>query len=549
MNKFFTRFILLLLVIIPFLSGCFDAPKDPVMPTWDVELNLPLVNKTLTLNEILDTRNNPNVGINAGQDSLYFIYVSNLETKATVTDSLKLGVKLIPDTLNLSGTPTDGTVRSSIIYNPDKDYRLLKAEFKSGSFVIDLANTSAFPVNYELVLPGFKKNSDGSVLKISGTMSAGTNKSVETPLKDYTYTELDIIEGANDLVEPYTFQAAPGFYFVGKASASGAFDISFVSKIKSDAITLSRMEGKIKRTTLPYTFQQFGTGFGDEITNFKDALDFENITVSLNAGVFGEMKNIRIIMDSLTLIGYDQHKNGSLFDPLTMQFNSKNYLRDSLSTEENFIRTFDKSNTNVTNFLLHLPKVIKMGSKFSLANIPNTKQVISDRDSFKIVTSINAPVSIKSKNATYKDTLEIEMSADNRTEVQKANTASITLEVENHIPMGLKGSAIFVDKNYKLLFKVHTDEGAFEIDVPPSEVNSSTGFASTPTTQSIKLELTKNEIDLFSQAKYVIAEVFIKSTGSTSSTWGSTFVKIRAKDFIKYKLHGSVNYKVDTEKD
>ncbi len=546
MNKFFTKFILLLLVIIPFLSGCFDTPKDPVMPTWDVELNLPLVDKTLTLTEILDTRNNPNVGINTGSDSLYFIYVSNLETKATVTDSLKLGVQLVPDTLDLSGTSPDGTVRSAVIYNPDRNYHLLKAEFKSGSFTLELKNSTTTAVNYELVLPGFKKVSDGSILKITGQMAAGT-KTIDVPLKDYKYSELTIVEGMNDLTN-YTYQASEGFYFVGKASSAtgGAINISFLSKINSGAITLSRLEGRIKRTTLPYTFQQFGTGFGDEISNFKDALDFENIAVSLNAGIFGEMKNIRIIMDSLTLTGYDQHTNGSLYDPLVMKFGTKNYLRDSLSTEENFIRTYDKSNTNITDFILHLPKVIKMGSKFSLANIPNTTQVISDRDSFKIVSSINAPVSIKSRNATYKDTLEVDISSDNRSEIQKANTASVTLEIENHVPMGLVGSAKFVDANYKTLFSIHTDAGITAIDVPPSQVNSN-GYSSTPTTQNITLALTKNEIDLFSQAKYVIAEVSMKSTGTNNTTWGP-YVKIRAKDFIKYKLHGSVNYKVDTEK-
>lgn len=548
MKKTYSKIILFLLLLIPFVTGCFDSPKEPVMPTWDVELTLPLVNKQLALHEILDTRDNPNIGINGAEDSLYFIYVSDLETKAAVTDSLRLGVQLVPDTLNLSGTPSSGSVKSSIIYNPDKDYHLLKAEFKKGSFSITLSNTSSFPVDYQLILPGFKKKTDGSLLKVTGTMSANNNKTVDVPLQEYAYQELTVVEGLNDLTN-YTFQAAPGFFFVGIASASGAFDISFVSKIKSDAITLSRMEGKIKKTKLPYTFQQFSTGFGDEITNFKDAIDFENIKVSLSANIFGEMDNIKIFMDSLTLVGYDQHLNGTLFDPLTLQFGGKNYLKDSLSTEETFSREYNRVNTNITDFLLHLPKVIKMGSQFSIASIPGVNQKISDRDSFKVVTNINAPLSIKAKNATYKDTLEIEITDNNRDEIKKANNASVTLEIENHIPMGLIGTATFVDANYRTLFKVRTSDGSTSIDVPPSSVSSSTGFASDPTTKSIRLELNSAEIDLFSQAKYVIAEVGMRTTGSSSSAWGTSYVKIRAKDFIKYRLHGSVNYKVDTEKD
>ncbi|HPN39297.1 MAG TPA: hypothetical protein PL041_12925, partial [Melioribacteraceae bacterium] len=513
MQKIGTKIIPLLLGLMTVLTGCFDSPKEPVMPTWDAELNVPLVDKNLALHEIIDTRDNPNLGIDPTADSLYFIYVSNLETKARITDSLKMDMKLVPDTLNLSGQASGGEVKSAIIYNPDKQYHLLKAEFKSGTFLITLNNSSTFPVNYQLILPGFKKKSDGSVLKITGTVSASTKKNVEIPLKDYNYAELNIAAGLNDLTEPYTFQAAPGFYFVGIASATGAFEISFASEIKSGTITISRMEGQIKRTSLPFSSQQFSTGFGDEITNFKDAIDFENITVNVTQSIFGEMDNLRIVIDSLALIGYDQRKNGSLFDPLAMRFGTKNYLKDSLSTEEEYKKVFDKSNSNVSEFLLHLPRVLKMGSKFTIAPIPGLSQVISDTDSFKIVTNINAPLSLRSKNATYKDTLDIEITEDNRDQIKKGNNASLVLEIENHIPLGLTGSAMFVDANYRPLFSVHTDGGSTSIDVPPSDI-SNTGFASTPSVSKTKLVLTKQEIDLFSQAKYVIAQVFIRSTGS-----------------------------------
>ncbi len=545
MQKIGTKIIPLLIGLMTVLTGCFDSPKEPVMPTWDAELNVPLVDKNLTLHEIIDTRDNPNIGINSAEDSLYFIYVSNLETKARITDSLKMDLKVVPDTMNLSGQASGGQVKSSIIYNPDKEYHLLKAEFKSGSFLITLDNSSTFAVNYDLILPGFKKKSDNSALKISGTVTAGNKKDVEIPLQDYNYSELNVVSGLNDLTEPYTFQAAPGFYFVGIASAAGAFDISFASRIKSGTITISRMEGQIKRTSLPFTSQQFSTGFGDEITNFKDAIDFENISVNVNESIFGEMDNLRIVIDSLALIGYDQRANGSLFDPLAMRFGTVNYLRDSLSTEENYVKVFDKSNSSISEFLLHLPKVIKMGSKFTIAPIPGTNQVISDADSFKIITNINAPLSLRSKNASYKDTLEIEITNDNRDQIKKGNSASLTLEIENYIPLGMTGTAKFVDANYRPLFSVHTEGGSSSIDVPPSNTGSN-GFSSTPSVSKIKLALTKQEIDLFSQAKYVIAEVSIRSTGSSPNAWGN-YVKVRAKDFVKYKLYGSVNYRVDTE--
>ncbi len=546
MQKINTKIILFFILSLAFITGCFDSPKEPVMPKWDSELNIPLVNKQLALTEIIDTRNNPNIGINPAEDSLYFIYVSDLETKARVTDSIKLNVNNNPDTLNLSGTASNGQVKSSIIYNPDKSYHLQKADFKSGSFLITLSNASNIPINYELILPGFKKKTDGSALKVSGSVNSSSNKNIEIQLKDYNYEELQIVAGLNDLTEPYTFQAGPGFYFVGIASASGAFDIKFVSQIKSGTIAINSMEGQIKRTKLPFTIQQFSTGFGKEITNFKDAIDFENITVNVRETIYGKMQNIRIVIDSLLLTGYDQRPNGTLFDPLAMTFGGKSYLRDSFAVGQTYTKVFDKTNSNISPFLLHLPRVIKMGSSFTIAPIPGTNQIIADSDSFKIITNINAPLYLRSKDAMYKDTVLIEISDNNRKEIRKSNNASLTLEIENYIPLGMTGIARFVDANYRPLFNVHTETGATSVDVPPAGVNAN-GFANSPGVSKIKLALTTQEIDLFSQAKYVIAEVHIRSTNSTSTTFGP-YVKVRAKDFIKYKLYGSVNYTVNSDK-
>ena len=48
------RFKLLIATLVLFLlAGCMDVPKDFIAPQWDTELNLPLINKTYTLDDII----------------------------------------------------------------------------------------------------------------------------------------------------------------------------------------------------------------------------------------------------------------------------------------------------------------------------------------------------------------------------------------------------------------------------------------------------------------------------------------------------------------
>ena len=52
-RKFFNLLIIIFINVF-LLSGCFDAPNDFVVPSWDVKLHIPVANKTYTLKEAID---------------------------------------------------------------------------------------------------------------------------------------------------------------------------------------------------------------------------------------------------------------------------------------------------------------------------------------------------------------------------------------------------------------------------------------------------------------------------------------------------------------
>ena len=105
-----------LFIVLASQTGCFDSPKQPVMPNWDVQANVPLMDTTYYLSDLIDSVSNPNIGIidqDGIGDSLYFLMLNNIEQAVSIQDTLKIPVKLLPDTLNIIGSSENSAVVSA----------------------------------------------------------------------------------------------------------------------------------------------------------------------------------------------------------------------------------------------------------------------------------------------------------------------------------------------------------------------------------------------------------------------------------------------------
>jgi hypothetical protein len=308
--------------------------------------------------------------------------------------------------------------------------------------------------------------------------------------------------------------------------------------------------GDIDRIELPYVTSNFTTGFSDEIKGFKDKLDFDNVIVSLEAFTTGHLKNLKIIYDSLKLTGYDKSSGGGLINPFPLTIQGRDYYKDSLVAGQIQERVFNDENSNIDRFLQNFPEVISMGNQFIVdknPSFPDSLQVISDRDSIKITANITAPLIISAKDAEYSTQDSINLSDDDRDEINQGIDAKLFIEVDNNIPLGIAISVAFLDANEDTLFILKNDDGSGIFSISPAAVDNM-GIPIAPTRSLNVISLTQEEIEAFSRAVQVQATLAVKSTGSTSTTFGP-YVRVRAKDFINYRLYGSVKYRVDIEDD
>ena len=224
------------------------------------------------------------------------------------------------------------------------------------------------------------------------------------------------------------------------------------------------------------------------------------------------------------------------------------YYSDTLYIGETKRIEYDESDINIIDFLTKFPDLIDVRNKFILDNISPTKPAsISDRDSIRVNLNITAPAIISLKETGRGDTVKVEISDDDRSNLVRGVTATITIEVENHIAIGLMVKCIFADKNYNTLFTLRNPDNplseTFELQPSAVDVN---GYPTQPGITKLTCVLSQDEFQKFRNTEYVIVSLQLHSTGSTSTEFGP-FVRIRAKDFVKFKMYGGVNYNLDPE--
>jgi hypothetical protein len=557
MSKSVTNYLRLhLLLSVLWIHGCIDIPDEVILPRWDVELNIPITERSYFLSEILDSARNPNIDIFSQvgvADSLYMLVSSDISGSAAIQDTIKIPVQQIPTDFDLSGTVTPGTpIRRGLVYNPDPEFHLLKAEFKSGTINLKLNNESSVPVKYTFVLPGFINRITNAVLELNGTLNPNSSFEEKINLALYRYEERPVL-GFNQLNHPYASQASPGFFFVGIAEVteSGLINFGFTSEITSDEIIVSRMEGRLKRTELARQIFTFDNTFGQDVGDFGSKIKFQEIDLNFASITTGDFEGLKIIIDSLMVTGYDILPNGNRANTIPLLFDGNPYLVREMVAGVPISLVFNETNTNLTDFLTSFPDEIEVSTKFVIDNVSATSTgVVSSEDSIHYTIDIRAPLKVSLSDAGYADTVKIEgLSEENRKDIVNGNSANLTLELENMIPLGVLAKVTMLDKNYDPLFILKSSDNNVVgdiIQIGSAAINNE-GIPITPATQTTTLLMDKDDFRKFAETEYVLIDVAVRSTGSTATNFGP-FVRVRAKDWVKFKIYGGINYYLDLDR-
>ena len=161
-------------------AGCMDVPKDFIAPQWDTELNLPLINKTYTLDDIMKPQDHITVDT-TGQD-IYLIQSDKYYLNSNLSDFVDISDRSLT---NIPTVTSESDTFVTYIQFPG-GIEVDSAEFDEGAIDFGVSNSTSADVAVSIALPGFKDR-NGNPIVLYNNVPSGQTNSLSENIKGYTY--------------------------------------------------------------------------------------------------------------------------------------------------------------------------------------------------------------------------------------------------------------------------------------------------------------------------------------------------------------------------
>ncbi|MCK6615013.1 MAG: hypothetical protein L6Q47_12310 [Ignavibacteriaceae bacterium] len=165
---------------------------------------------------------------------------------------------------------------------------------------------------------------------------------------------------------------------------------------------------------------------------------------------------------------------------------------------------------------------------------------IAATDSLYGNSDIEVPIKLGIGGGQFTDTSEVNIDESNRENLDNLLSASISMSIENGLPLGISVVSDFYDENGNLLFRFPPNRAP-----NPATLNvlgglvDVNGKVTTPRSNTFTLQVNQDEFSKLTLAKKIVSTVSINTTGVNALP-----VQFRTNDKIKLKGFGLVQYRV-----
>ncbi len=310
-------------------------------------------------------------------------------------------------------------------------------------------------------------------------------------------------------------------------------------KVNMSQLVLKSIHGRIKPTALNFDTTTVALALNSlqnlTATTIKmTGLDV-NFDVALSAGIKLDFAG--------SLTGYNSlGSTASLTIPTTRLSGGGTASKVTLSSSE--LDVF------INKFVKKVPDQIKVIYSATLNPSPSVSDPvarITNTDSLFGTVNIYAPLNVGIIGGKLVDSTDINISDENRTNSDKVQTATVSLELTNSIPAGLTFYAKFLDANGDSVLSMppKTAGNTYPTVIAPAIVGTS-GTVTSPTSTKIEMKLTGSEIDKFLNSKKLVYTLLVDTSTPSGSSAGSP-VKFYSSDAVKIYAAGSLTYRVTSK--
>jgi hypothetical protein len=506
--------------IIPVLivGGCLDIPEKLVVPEWDVDFNIPLVNRVYTIDDVIGEQEN----IEVEPDSIYLIHTREYTQVRNLLDFIKLEGAVNEE--NISIPPLNGSRDIFLDFRSDV-VEIESATFSGGDINLNIRNTSSLTVSFIITVPGIRLSQ--SPLVLSASLAPGENTMIMQDLAGYTYSDPPN--------QPPLLRNT--LWIQAEANAAGTNtggNVEFDVEISD--FFFSSVTGRFSEQDVGRKSDTISADLGRDLDDFRNKIHLASAALRISAeyrSVFENPFNLRI--DSLTIAAVSD--NGEIY--LTDSTGSRyiNLFLDQGTIDINF----NESNSNLIEIINSVPDNFIISASFRILG-GNQSGTITNEDLSNIRLDISTRSILALARSTITDTLRIWISDDERDRIRDAQLTNFSLDILNYVPVKGWLRIDFLDslRNRTFTLRVENDDSLM---IQGAIINEADGNVTSPSVTFRHVDLTREEILQLAESYFVIARVSIETSSFRETD--PPLVIIRASDWMKVNIYGRVKYHVD----
>lgn len=515
-KRFKLVFVFLMLI---YFGGCVDVPDDLITPEWDTEFNLPLFNKTYTLDEIIKPQSH--ITVDTSDEDIYLLQ----SDKYYLNSNLAEFVDINEESSNNIPIETSNSDSEIVYIAFPRGIEVDSAEFDEG--IIDFGATNPSPENsiITVLLSGFKDN-NGNSLVLRSNVAAGQSRFITQDLDGYTYVippdqPVQLRNSIRVIVRAESPQEGNTVYA----------DVS-VSDMSFHYITGRILSRSLGNQSSSYLFDV------DKAEEYRDKTFLRDAKLNLNA-YYISVFDTPVDLDIKDLNIIAKRNDGSEFY-LEDNFGNRNFTLRIINGESK--RVFTEDNSNINEFVTYFPDSVILRAEY-IVNPENHDGTYSNLDSIKFETDFSTRSYLAIKRTSINEQTAIELSQSDRDEIEKGKGAEIKFEIDNGIPLTAWLRLDVSDENNNYLFTLtSTPEGSDSISFNGAEVNQNGEVISSYLSPTKSITLDESKVKLLSKAYYLNYSVNFRTKDAYLDP--PQIVAIRPSDWIKLKAYGKVRYKV-----
>lgn len=515
-NKLF--YILFITLII---SGCIDQLKSPIMPIWDVSYTVPILNKT----EIVADRIKGEKGIfiDSTQNLVLKFDSSEVETKTLEEifgDQIKFEEEFSIVPKNVDTLVFESFVSDDSVYL--EEFHLYK-----GSLNYQVHNRLDRKVNFNITLPGFTRRIAGSIdtLKFEMIVPPNSTSQKNIDLTNYRYKYTQTPFGGNSY----------GFYIKGYAKIDADYSgDSIKTKIEIKDLGFNYLKGKVKPYTDSIKTKTVELDLDKDIKDILPKVQVYGAKIILTPNT--STKNLEVRLKDFSIIGKFKTSAEKRF----LKIGGRSILDTIISLDRPFIE-INIDDIAINEFLSpQVPDSVSYSGKV-IVN-PQYKTIdVTLPDTLKFNVRFVAYSIFRVDNASRTDTTDLELSEEDKDNLDKVNNANLTLEIDNGLPFGFKITGYLVDAQNRKLIYFTRERGTGEpsdtiFSITAAKVDNE-GKVSQVSSQKKIISLQKDEIQKIKAARKAIINVIFSTTDGKK-------VLLRANDKITVRLRTSFGFRV-----